>query len=440
MRLVYLFLFATFFSQFDLYSQQHLVESDFVNSKGVVNDQMLVMHLMEQRFPGYKKRVQSVFNRNKNDHLNKNTKSTLHNVNVVFHVVYQSPEENIPDSVIYSQVDVLNEDYQRLNSDTTNLRSIFHSIVGKPNIQFNVAQIVRVPTTSSFSVGLSGLPDNVKQTANGGSDAWNTDAYLNIWICKLESFLGALFGYAYPPAGLSNWPSGSAAPSSELDGVVLDYRAVGRNNPNPFSNGSGGNFVINGRTATHEVGHYFGMRHIWGDGGGIFGGNSCNEDDGINDTPNQGAQSSNNCDTTLNTCIDSIGVDLPDLIENHMDYSDEKCKNMSTQQQADFMRNVLENERAGLLGISQTTSFFENDLVEVYPNPANDFLFIKTLTSLKEISLEFIDIHGKIIMKKQLYFQPENQYKVKTHKLNKGLYFLNIKSGLNTSIVRVLIN
>ena len=127
----------------------------------------------------------------------------------------------------------------------------------------------------------------------------------------------------------------------------------------------GGSFVINGRTATHEVGHYFGMRHIWGDGGGIFGGSSCNEDDGIADTPNQGAQSSNNCDTTLNTCVDPVG-DMPDLIENHMDYSDETCKNMWTQMQADFIRNVLENERSGLLSGAQTSNLFNSFNCKVY--------------------------------------------------------------------------
>ena len=412
-------------------------EQFFVNSKGVINDQMLVMHLQEQKYPGYAQRVQEVFNRNLSQKPGNNLKSTLHNINVVVHVVHQTPAENIPDSVILSQIEVLNEDFQRLNADTVNLRSIFHPIVGKPNIQFNLAQIIRVPTTSSFSVGLSGLPDNVKQTANGGSDALNTSENLNIWICKLESFLGALFGYAYPPAGLSNWPAGSEAPSSELDGVVLDYRAVGRNNPNAFPNGMGGSFVINGRTATHEVGHYFGMRHIWGDGGGIFGGSSCNEDDGIADTPNQGAQSSNNCDTTLNTCVDPVG-DMPDLIENHMDYSDETCKNMWTQMQADFIRNVLENERSGLLSGAQTSNLLNSFNCKVYPNPANEVLHFKLPSTSNNIKVNLIDFQGKIVFSKD--FKNKETFELKTDRIQRGLYYILISSEQNTFKEKILLN
>jgi len=412
---------------------------NYVNASGVINDQKLVMDIMESNYPGYSQQVKNTFDRNNYVDMSKDAKSTLHQVNVVFHVVYQSPEENIPDSVIYSQIDVLNEDFQRMNADSVNLRSMFTPIAGNPNIQFNVAQIIRVPTTATFSVSLTGLPDNVKETANGGSDAWDTEHYVNIWICKLESFFGALFGYAYPPDGLSNWPAGSAAPSPELEGVVLDYRAVGRNNPVPFDDGMGGTFFVNGRTATHELGHYFGMRHIWGDGGGIWGGDSCGEDDGILDTPNQGAQSSNNCDTTLNTCTDTVGTDMPDLIENHMDYSEESCKNMWTQMQANFMRNVLENERAGLLTAAGLNETAEIDFT-IFPNPTDNEINVMLSDRSGINSISITDLLGNVVAGKMVAAGGAQTITFDLTAVIAGIYLIHVESAEGKLTKKVVIH
>ena len=411
---------------------------DYVNTAGIINDHKLVMDIMERKYPGYGQQVLETFDRNNYVDMSKNAKSSLHQVNVVFHVVYQSAEENIPDSVIYSQVDVLNEDFQRMNADSVNLRSIFTPIAGNPNIQFNVAQIIRVPTTATFSVSLTGLPDNVKETANGGSDAWDTEHYVNIWICKLESFFGALFGYAYPPDGLPNWPAGSAAPSPELEGVVLDYRTVGRNNPVPFDDGMGGTFFINGRTATHEVGHYFGMRHIWGDGGGLWGGDSCGEDDGILDTPNQGAQSNNNCDTTLNTCTDTVGTEMPDLIENHMDYSEEACKNMWTQMQANFMRNVLENERVGLLSAASIDES-NSPSFTVYPNPVSGQLNVLLANPMEVTAIFITDLLGKTIGEEKRSESASNAYRFDLTAFGKGIYLVHVKTANGVATKKVVV-
>lgn len=353
--------------------------SDYVmGNSGVINDAKFTEDVLEYHYPGFKQAMQASFD---NSHQFSTKSGQVHEVNVVVHVVYSAPEINLDDSVIYNQIDILNDDYNRLNADSVNLRPIFDPIAGNPHIQFNVVSIERVSTTATFALGFAGLPDEVKQSSQGGSDAWDTEHYMNIWICKIENTFGDLFGYAYPPAGLSNWPVDSEAPSAELDGVVLDYRTVGNNNPNVYPNSQGGgNYVLVGRTAVHEVGHYLGLRHIWGDGGGLFGGESCGADDGITDTPNQGFQSNFDCNTSNNTCIDSIGgqpdpSDLPDLIENHMDYSSETCKNMFTVEQAMHMRGVLENERVGLLdnlaGVNENTL-----LLGLYPNPSREFVNI----------------------------------------------------------------
>lgn len=407
---------------------------------GVINDSKLVLDLMDKKYPGYKNQVTNVFNQNASGSLKSGQTYTI---NTVVHVVWKNNNENIHDSIIERQIDILNEDYGRTNADTVNLRPMFDPIAGNPNIQFNLVAIERVQTNETFSVSFTGLPDNVKETANGGSDAWNTEHYLNIWVCNIDGgLLGALFGYAYPPAGLSHWPSGSEAPSPNLEGVVLDYRTVGDNNPNPMAdpNGGGGNVDFRGRTATHEVGHYLGLRHIWGDGGGFFGGDSCAEDDGCDDTPNQGAQSNFDCNTSLNTCIDSLGGqpspnDMPDLIENHMDYSSEACKNMFSNDQIGIMRSILENERVGLL--SDATSIEEEIVnnISVYPNPTKGQLTIDIDYDLNNETIEIINLLGEIVFQQQAL----STQQIDLSNFDKGLYVIRIKSKEKTNYTSKLI-
>lgn len=400
--------------------------SDYVmGNSGVINDAKFVEDAMEYNYPGFKQAVKTAFD---NAHQFSTKSGQVHEVNVVVHVVYSAPEINLPDSVIYNQMDILNDDYNRQNADTVNLRSIFQPIAGNPHIHFNLVGIVRVPTTATFGLSFAGMPDEVKQTAEGGSDAWDTEHFLNIWVCKLENTFGALFGYAYPPAGLSNWPANSNAPSPELDGVVLDYRTLGNNNPNPYPNPQGGgNFDLVGRTAVHEVGHYLGLRHIWGDGGGFFGGESCGADDGMTDTPNQGYQSDFDCNTSNNTCIDSVGGqpdpnDMPDLIENHMDYSSETCKNMFTLEQSMHMRGVLENERVGLLDDLSSVSEVELDF-QVFPNPTRDLI---NITTKGNGVLTIYDAFGRVVIRtstKQFLTQ------IDCSDWTNGIYYIQLVNG-----------
>lgn len=411
------------------------------NHNGIVNDSKLVLDLMEKKYPGYKNQVQQVFDNNKNGALKNGQTYTI---NTVVHVVWKNNEENIHDSIIERQIEILNEDYGRTNADTVNLRPIFDPIAGNPNIQFNLVAIERVQTNETFSVSFTGLPDNVKESANGGSDAWNTEYFLNIWVCNIDGgLLGALFGYAYPPAGLSHWPGGSEAPNPNLEGVVLDFRTVGDNNPNPMPdpNGGGGNVDFRGRTATHEVGHYLGLRHIWGDGGGFFGGNSCGADDGCDDTPNQGAQSNFDCNTSLNTCIDSLGGqpspnDLPDLIENHMDYSSEACKNMFTNDQIGIMRSVLENERIGLLSDATAINEYSDVAIKLYPNPSNAIVNIELDQKLDNALIRVSDLLGKQLLLTKTDQQP---LQLDFSHFNKGIYIVELLDNGNSKHIEKLI-
>ena len=149
----------------------------------------LVVESMEQKHPGYKEAVDKTFK--EAQRIGEESRLTrsmdTYTIPVVVHVVWNAPEENIADSLITSQIEVLNEDFQRMNADAGNIRPIFADVVGDPMIEFELVGIERVQTTELFEVDLAGaLPDNVKVTAQGGSDAWDTETHLNIWVCTIQ--------------------------------------------------------------------------------------------------------------------------------------------------------------------------------------------------------------------------------------------------------------
>ena len=204
------------------------------------------INYMEQQHPGYENSVNSAFDLAKA--YNSEAKSAgPHTIPVVVHVVYNTPEQNIPDSVIYDQISVLNETYNRLNADTVNMRPVFDPIKGYAQINFMLAQIdpqgnptsgitrTQTATASFGSLTVIGGDftdlEKVKSTIDGGEDPWDQSRYLNIWVCNMSvNFFGqeitALLGYATPPAGLPNWPPGSTNGMS--DGVVIQYQSFGR--------------------------------------------------------------------------------------------------------------------------------------------------------------------------------------------------------------------
>jgi hypothetical protein len=325
------------------------------NAQVRINDATLVLEAMEKRYPGYQRAVDATFEKNlalmqqKGD----GSQETL-TIPVVIHIVWKEDEENLSDELIESQMVVLNEAYSRTNADTLNLRSVFEPVAGNPNIQFQLEQVVRVESQTDFQIDLFGgtLVDAVKDSLLGGSNAWDPSLYLNIWVVNVQGdgvFIpdDALFGYAYPPADLENWPPGSNAPAPGLEGVVVHFKCFGVGNPNEIENpNTGMTMELSGKTAVHEVGHFLGLRHTAGDPG--FGQDGCLVDDGMDDTPLQGVASNFDCDEDSNTCEDSP-FDFPDMIENYMDYSEESCQNSFTQDQSNFMYTVLQESWPGLI-------------------------------------------------------------------------------------------
>lgn len=367
----------------------------------------LFTEMVETQYPDLAESINRTFDKAKI--LQAGPRTTL-TIPVVVHVVWNLPEENLSDELIEAQIQVLNDDFNRMNADTGNLRSMFEWVAGSADIQFDLVATERINTSTLFNIDiLSGnLIPEVKHTLQGGSDGWNTENYLNIWVCNIQPLkigpivVGQILGFAFPPADLDNWPAGSNAPNADEDGVVIDYRVFGPDNPNPVEiPGGTSNLVVKGRTPTHEVAHYLGLRHIWGDGG-TFGPNDCMQSDGVDDTPFADSESAFDCDITKNTCtgIDSFyGLDMPDLIENYMDYASEDCMNMFTNGQVEIMRNVLMGPRTGLL---ETTSLKLPICTAsgwtVSPNPAGDLFTIRFHdTKHANATIRMIDAFGHIV-------------------------------------------
>jgi hypothetical protein len=383
--------------------------------------------------------IDEVFNRAKNGR--SQDRATVYTIPVVFHVVYSIADENVPDSVLLNQLNVLNEAYGYTNADQINLRDTFNTIVGSTDIQFELALIgpdgnptngITRTSTAITEFGSLGMLtgdmsdlERIKSTSDGGEDAWDQSRYLNIWVADMSVGFGgqsitALMGYATPPDNLSNWPAGSTAGMS--DGVVLQYQAVGSNNPIPLDPGTGA-INFEGKTCVHEVGHYLGLRHIWGDG-------DCSEQDGIDDTPNaiENSQNITNCDTLNNTCTDNIGSlgDLPNMQENYMDYSPESCQVAFTIGQSDLMRGVIETHRWDLIDNYPVLSTLENqDLnVTIYPNPSTGMFTIKG-TSTNGL-VEMFSNNGQLI-----YTIMTKAKETIITDLPNGIYFVRISNTEN---------
>ncbi len=388
--------------------------------------------------PGYLQSVNETFARAKQNV--SQDRSTVYTVPVVVHIVFNTPEENLDDSVVFNQIERMNEDFRRLNMDTVNTRDTFLTIVGDSYIQFQLAGIdpdgnpttgiTRTNTSVTSFLAVGGTPaEGVKSTADGGIDPWDQDHYLNIWVCDMSLFgTPFLLGYATPPNNLPNWPAGSSDGMS--DGVVIQYEAFGSNNPNTLDVG-GGPLTVMGRTCVHEVGHYLGLRHIWADG-------DCTEEDGIDDTPNAADQSNQDCNFAANTCTDAIGAlgDLPDMVENYMDYSAETCQNSFTLGQVDLMRGVLEVERFDLINNNPAVGIQDEKPAAdftIYPNPSKgDFNLVNLPSGNKEITV--FGETGQVIRSIS-----SDASTIELNGLSQGLYYVSIKTGTNVITKKLVV-
>jgi len=275
----------------------------------------------------------------KNDRAVFRTNST-YVIPVVVHVVHNGEPvgtgTNISDAQILSQIEVLNRDFNRTNPDQVNTPAVFQSVAGSLDVQFVLAKQDPDGFATNGIVRVRG-PKNGYTIGDAfelkSASYWPAENYLNIWVCNLTD----LIGYAqFPEIAL---PGNDFASSNRLtDGVVIRSRAFGSDDFGSFNLQSP---YTKGRTTTHEIGHFLGLRHIWGDDNG-----ACSGTDYVSDTPNQ-ANATQTCPVhpTASSCGPVI------MFQNYMDYTDDACMNLFTAMQAARMTTVLENatRRASLL-------------------------------------------------------------------------------------------
>lgn len=233
---------------------------------------------------------------------------------VVFHILHEYGSENISDAQVEDAIRVMNEDYRKLNADTTNTVAAFKPIAADCEIEFRLA---RLDPNGNCTNGIDRIVSSL--TNSGDDDAklnpWPRSKYLNIWVVK--NIASGAAGYSmYPSAVSGGW-------GAAVDGIMVLSTYVGA---------IGTSSQTRSRTLTHEAGHWMNLAHTWGDSNSPGLAANCQDDDSVSDTPNTVGWTS--CNLNGATCGSPL-----DNVQNYMEYS--YCSNMFTAGQRSRMRSAL---------------------------------------------------------------------------------------------------
>ncbi len=288
---------------------------------------------------------------------------------VVVHVVYNNAAQNISDAQINSQIDALNRAFRKRNTTeiTANPSAAHKAKASDCLIEFRLARrkpdgtaTTGITRRSTSTTSFSDITNDVKLAANGVVP-WDASKYLNIWVCKLSQIsdgsggLSNLMGYAAFP-----WDNNPL-----VDGVVIDYRYFGTTGTVTAPNHQG-------KTTVHEVAHYLGLWHIWGDNGETPPG--CAVDDEVSDTPNQ-RDSNGGCPTYPS--VSCSNAPEGDMYMNYMDYVNDQCMHMfSTGQRARMLANFAPGAKRASLALSTAIIAPNSSAIdyEVFLIPQNEGL------------------------------------------------------------------
>jgi hypothetical protein len=342
---------------------------------------------------------------------------------VVVHIVWYNEAENISDAQVHSQIEALNRDFRKLN-DVRSLPPRFRDSAVDVEIEFCLAKrdpqgnrtsgITRrkVDSANIGDAFLDLIRRKVYYDKAGRPTAWNTQKYLNIWVCAFSSTYG-----------LASSPTSAVARPNE-DGILVNYRVFGT-----IGNLEEGR--KNGRIAVHEVGHYFNLLHIWGNS------SSCDDDDDVADTPKQ-ADKYTGCPP-----FPSLSCSTNNMFVNYMDYTNDDCMGMFTRGQKTRMWALLDGFRSGL---KTSNGCFEPNTVldierfaKVYPNPAKDAINIEfspdAFGKNKELALS--NSLGQIYFKKT--FTTEGGCGIPASEFQNGIYFLSLKIDNQYFVKKILV-
>jgi hypothetical protein len=280
------------------------------------------------------------------------------------HSVYNAEDEKLERSTVLQQLQILNAAFSASASGIAGVNEEFRNLVANVKIQFYLAQETEGGASTD---GLVYWPSAVQvqqpstiYSAEHGSEPWNPERYLNIWVANLG---GTTYGWAKA--------AGSSAQNGE--GVVVDYRWFSKNSPESL-----------GKTLVHELGHYFGLSHTWGAGG-------CESDDGIDDTPVQAE--------AVNCGAEAVSCGSPDMVQNFMNIADDVCLLFFTTGQAQRMRAELLQKRPQLASLQQPLGLADAEFEQsISWLVSNNRLYITIENPhLTNASVSLYSVEGRVI-------------------------------------------
>jgi len=363
---------------------------------------------------------------------NKSGQRSILTIPVIVHVIHAGEGvgtgSNISDAQIYSQIDVLNLDFRRLNEDSLETSHPFWVNAADSEIEFCLAMqdeegeptdgIDRIDGLDEF--GYESWWDTEEfDTIVKPYTQWDPNSYLNIWVMAFDST-----GPDESTLGYATFPDEHGA---ENDGVVIRYDAFGTIEAVEYPTDLG-------RTATHEVGHYFNLSHIWGD-------DNCG-DDFVADTPPQ-EDKHDGCPTFPDNDFNSCGSDENgEMFMNYMDYSDDECLVMFTFDQADRMYAAISGPRASLLSSTACqvpTAAIENSgnlSISLYPNPVSNMLTVQNNVS----DLKFRVYNSLGVLISEGFQANDSPLHIDATELLNGCYFLHLESKQNSIVRNFIVN
>jgi len=399
---------------------------------------------------------------------NNSTEKTTITIPVVIHIIHRQSHSNIgsgtniPNIQIEDALRILNEDFSKTNPEFPNPpRNTFLNYWGNPDLEFCLATtdpngnstsgITRTATAQTNWDADDNTESNaMKLNSSGGKNSWDPKKYLNIWVCDLTNSQGGgqTLGYAYLPGLLAGFGQ-----NAWKDGLVVDYRYFGTNGIAAPSS--------DGRTATHEIGHYLGLNHTFSEDNwpsysclDSQGNTICCDRDGgnVDDTPaTDGVYWGNVTATTNNnTCNDLsyanvFTTDVLDMDENFMSYATATW--MFSQGQVDVMmatlnasemnggRSSLKNSNisTNCSGIISSALNELNEEISIYPNPSNGKLFISTSEAIK--SIKVTNIIGREIYSNNSF----NDNSIDLINFHNGVYFINLSTKKGTITKKIIL-
>jgi len=352
------------------------------------------------------------------EHLKKASIHTRTNayIPLVFHIVLEEGRDSIGLSNIEDQIELLNEAFNGQNKDLTKVPDEFRNTINRESdFLFCLASKMEgekeVRGLVTKYTDIENFGDNlniegkrkVKFTQFGGSDAWDTDHFLNIWITDLELW-----------QGITTFPN--SINNNEL-GIIIDPDYFGSKDEEAE------NYPYHkGKTLIHEMGHYFNLYHTWGLE------ESCNSDDGVEDTPLQ--------EVIYRSCPSGqrISCGSSDMYMNFMNFTDDNCLIFFTRGQMDRMHAALELYYPSLL--SDASCFNDSEIINPLEdinfnyNPGNkNLVFDQKQAICKRINIELFSIDGKLLVRDQIFC--ERKEEINLNNFSAGIYILFLQAENN---------